>query len=331
MTPKEVHQLSEETGLSKLAIQDWHKRFIQECPSGSLSKERYINLYRSYYPRARNPDNYAQMFFTAFDDDRDQALNFREFLRVVAITQNTDEKAKIEIAYKAYNRNQLDNNLPRKNFQNAILSILDLIETQDDNNDDSNNKREKIIDWVMKCLSLDEKPEITRREFIRRCKEDANLCDFLAFRSVSKPNCPDGDLRGKEKYKISIKTGSEGKKLLGNKTSVTNANVYLILHGEKADTESILLQQSQTHKEPFDHGHTDIFTQFIPSLGEIKGATLWHTGEKNQGWYVENLLVTNETLNVTTSFPVERWLDAEEYDKMTKVELVPDQPPGYAQ
>ena len=124
LTAKELNQLSEETGLSKLSIQDWYKRFMHECPTGSISKERYINLYRSYYPRARNSDAYAQMLFTAFDDDRDQALNFREFLRVVTVSQGTDEKAKLELAYKAYNRNQSDANLSRKEFQNAITSNI---------------------------------------------------------------------------------------------------------------------------------------------------------------------------------------------------------------
>jgi neurocalcin delta len=332
LTSKELHQLSEETGLSKLAIQDWHKRFIHECPTGSISKERYINLYRSYYPRARNSDTYAQMLFTAFDDDRDQALNFREFLRVVTVSQGTDEKAKLELAYKAYNRNQSDANLSRKEIQHAVTAILNLVETQDENEgNNETDKRQTTIEWVMKRLGLDEKTEISKKEFIRRCKGDSNIYEFLAFHCVPKPNCPDGDLRGKEKYKIAVKTGTEGKKLILLKASGTDANVYLILNGEKASSDSILLQHSQTHKDPFEHGHTDIFTQFLPSLGKIKGATLWHTGDKSQGWYVDNIMITNETLNTTTYFPVQRWLDADEYDKMTKVELIPNQPPGYAQ
>jgi len=332
LATKELNQLSEETGLTKLAIQDWHKRFIHECPNGVISKERYINLYRSYYPRARNSDSYAQMLFTAFDDDRDQALNFREFLRVVTVSQGSDEKAKLELAYKAYNRNQSDANLTRKELQNALTAILNLVETQDDTNDSNDfDKRQTTIEWVMKRLGLDEKNEITKKEFIRRSKGDPTLYEFLAFHCVPKPNCPDGDLRGKDKYKIAVKTGTEGKRLLLFKASGTDANVYLILHGEKANSDSILLQSSQTHKDPFEHGHTDVFIQFLPSLGKIKGATLWHTGDKSQGWYVDNLMITNETLNITTFFPVQRWLDADEYDKKTKVELIPNQPPGYAQ
>ncbi|CAF2359800.1 unnamed protein product [Rotaria sp. Silwood2] len=332
LTSKELNQLSEETGLSKSSIQDWHKRFIQECPTGNISKERYINLYRSYYPRARNSDTYAQMLFTAFDDDRDQALNFREFLRVVSVSQGTDEKAKLELAYKAYNRNQSDANLTRKEIQNAVMAILNLVENQDetDENNDT-DKRQITIDWVMKRLGYDEKNDITKKEFIRRCKGDPNLYEFLAFHCVPKPNCPDGDLRGKEKYKIAVKTGTEGKRLVLLKASGTDANVYLIIHGEKASSDSIQLQNSQTHKDPFEHGHTDVFTQFLPTLGQIKSATLWHTGDKSQGWYVENLTITNETLNIITFFPVQRWLDSDEYDKMTKIELIPNQPPGYAE
>jgi Ca2+-binding EF-hand superfamily protein len=332
LAAKELNQLTEETGLSKIAIQDWHKRFIHECPTGSISKDRYINLYRSYYPRARNSDTYAQMLFTAFDDDRDQALNFREFLRVVTVSQGTDEKAKLELAYKAYNRNQSDTNLSRKELQNAIMAILNLVEIQEDTDENNEtDKRQATMEWAMKRLSLDEKNEITKKEFIRRCKGDPSLYEFLAFHCVPKPNCSDGDLRGKEKYKIAVKTGTEGKKLLLIKASGTDANVYLILHGENANSDSIHLQNSQAHKDPFEHGHTDVFTQFLPSLGKIKGATLWHTGDKSQGWYVESLMITNESSNITTYFPVQRWLDADEHDKMTKVDLVPNQPPGYNQ
>ena len=332
LTSKELTQLTDETGLSKLAIQDWHRRFIQECPTGHISKERYINLYRSYYPRARNSDAYAQMLFLAFDDDRDQALNFREFLRVVTVSQGTDDKAKLELAYKAYNRNQSDANLSRKELQNAVTAILNLVDTHDDSEDHSQtDKRQTTIDWVMKRLGLDEKTEITKKEFLRRCKADPNVYEFLAFHCVPKPNCPDGDLRGKEKYKFAVATGSEGKRFILAKTAGTDANVYLILHGEKAQSESIQLQHSQTHKDPFENGNTDIFTHFLPPLGNIKGATLWHTGDKSQGWYVDNIMVTNETANSTTFFPVQRWLDGDEYDKKTKVDLIPNQPPGYEQ
>ena len=332
LTSKELNQLSEETGLSKISIQDWHRRFINECPTGTISKERYLNLYRSYYPRAKNSDNYAQMLFTAFDEDRDQALNFREFLRVVTISQGNDEKAKLELAYKAYNRNQGDANLNRREFQNAIHAILNLIETNDDNEEqDDGNKRQLTVDWAMKRLGLDEKNEITKKEFLRRCKADPHLYEFLAFHCVPKPNCADGDLSGKEKYKILVQTGSKGKKFLIARTAGTDANVYLILHGEERSSDVIHLQHSQTHRDPFENGHSDVFTQFLPLIGKIKGATLWHTGDNSQGWYVEQVQVINESTNATYNFPVQRWLDADEYDKKTKIELIPDQLPGYAE
>jgi Ca2+-binding EF-hand superfamily protein len=331
LSPKDLNSLSEETGLSKSSIQDWHKRFMNECPTGSISKERYTNLYRSYYPRALNSDAYAQMLFVAFDDDNDQALNFREFLRVVTVSQGTDEKTKLELAYKAYNRNQSETNLSRKELQNAVTAILNLVETQNDSEENpETDKRQQTIDWAMKRLGFDEKNEITKKDFVRRCKADSSLYDFLAFHCVPKPNCSDGDIRDKEKYKITIKTGSEGKKF-ALRTSGTDAHVYLILKGEKKDSDAIHLQYSQSHKDPFENGHTDVFTHFLPPLGKITGATLWHTGDQSQGWFVESLAVANETINQTIYFPIQRWLDSDQYDKMTKIDLVPNQTPGYAE
>lgn len=303
---------------------------MQEFPKGTISKDRYLAVYRSYYPRARNTDTYATMLFTAFDEDRDQLLNFREFLRVVGVSKGTDEKAKLELAFKAYNRNQADANLSRKELQNAVLAILNLVEVKENMDDkQDSDKHQATFDWAVKRLGYEDKNDISKKDFVKRCKGDPELYEFLGFHCVPKPNCSDGDLRGKDKYKISIKTGTEGKKL-GISKAGTDANVYLILHGEKAHSESIQLQHSQTNKNMFEHGQTDVFTNFLPMLGKIKGATLWHTGDKNQGWFVESMTVTNETTNKTTQFPVQRWLDLDTHDKMTKVELKPNETPGYA-
>ncbi|CAF1372074.1 unnamed protein product, partial [Didymodactylos carnosus] len=251
---------------------------------------------------------------------------FREFLRVVSVSQGTDEKAKLELAYKAYNRNNSDT-LNRKEFQQAVHAILDLIETRENNGEENVHKRDDTLQWAMKKLSLDEKDDIAKKEFVRRCTKDEKLYEFLAFHSVPKPNCSDSNLNGKEKWKIAVKTGSEGKKII--RGAGTDANVYLKLVGEQGSTEPIQLQHSQTHKNMFENGNTDVFTMFLPVVGKVRGATLWHTGNKDQGWFVDTLTVENESTNTQTHFPVQRWLDLDQFDGKTKVDLVPNQPPGY--
>ncbi|CAF3741947.1 unnamed protein product [Rotaria sordida] len=39
----------------------------------------------------------------------------------------------------------------------------------------------------------------------------------------------------------------------------------------------------------------------------------------------------DETFNIKTYFPVHRWVHVDEYHKMTKIGLILNQPPGYAQ
>ena len=107
------------------------------------------------------------------------------------------------------------------------MAMLDLTETQDDVDAiNHRDKRHTTVEWVMKCLDLNEKSNITKREFIRCYKGDSNMYEFLAFRSVLKPNFSDGDLHGKEKYKIVIETDAEGMKLALSKGTGIIASVY---------------------------------------------------------------------------------------------------------
>lgn len=49
----------------------------------------------------------------------------------------------------------------------------------------------------------------------------------------------------------------------------TDANVFLIIFGEYGDSGEIPLKNSETHKDKFERGHTDVFSlQDMLSLGK---------------------------------------------------------------
>ena len=63
-------------------------------------------------------------------------------------------------------------------------------------------------------------------------------------------------------YKVDVITGD----LNG---SGTDANVFLIIFGEYGDSGEIALKNSETYKDKFERGHTDIFIlKDILSLGK---------------------------------------------------------------
>ena len=52
--------------------------------------------------------------------------------------------------------------------------------------------------------------------------------------------------------------------------SGTDANVFLIIFGENGDSGEIPLKNSETYKDKFERGHTDVFVfKDILSLGKV--------------------------------------------------------------
>ena len=50
----------------------------------------------------------------------------------------------------------------------------------------------------------------------------------------------------------------------------TDANVFLIIFGEYGDSGEIALKNSETYKDKFERGHTDVFMlSDILSLGKV--------------------------------------------------------------
>ena len=93
------------------------------------------------------------------------------------------------------------------------------------------------------------------------------------------------------------------KNFLNNKTfklklnrmgSGTNANVFLILYGEKGQSGKLKLKQSTTNKDAFEKGKTDVFKVISPNIGNITKINISHDGSgAGSGWFCETIEVTN--------------------------------------
>ena len=81
----------------------------------------------------------------------------------------------------------------------------------------------------------------------------------------------------------------------GNKLgSGTDANVFLIIYGDKGQTNKIPLNKSLSNKNPFEKGTKDLFKVIISSVGEISKINISHDGKgAGAGWYVESIEITN--------------------------------------
>jgi lipoxygenase homology domain-containing protein 1 len=103
------------------------------------------------------------------------------------------------------------------------------------------------------------------------------------------------------KYKILVHTGDK-------RGAGTDANVFVILQGEKGDSGKRALESAGNN---FERGKVDTFGIEVFDLGELKQITVGHDGSGfGSGWFLDYVIVRDETLrNKEYKFQCGRWLD----------------------
>jgi hypothetical protein len=103
------------------------------------------------------------------------------------------------------------------------------------------------------------------------------------------------------KYKILVHTGDK-------RGAGTDANVFVILHGDKGDSGKRVLESAGNN---FERGRVDTFGIEAFDFGELQKITVGHDGSGfGSGWYLDNVIIRDETLrNKEYKFQCGRWLD----------------------
>lgn len=93
----------------------------------------------------------------------------------------------------------------------------------------------------------------------------------------------DGPAR-EELYVVHVETSNKAK-------AGTDAKVFLQIYGERIRTDKLQLKKSETHKNPFEKGHTDVFKLFLPNLGRIEKIVIGHDNSgSGPGWHLKGKL-----------------------------------------
>ncbi len=87
-----------------LVVEDWHRCFHKDCPSGQLTIDEFKKIYAQFFP-AGDSSAFAEHVFRRFDTDRNQRITFREFLTALSITAKGSLEEKLDWAFGLYDTN----------------------------------------------------------------------------------------------------------------------------------------------------------------------------------------------------------------------------------
>ncbi|VDK78623.1 unnamed protein product [Dibothriocephalus latus] len=72
---------------------------FRDCPSGQLSKKKFIEVYSGFFPDG-DADQFCTHVFRTFDKDNSGKIDFKEFLLAINITSGGQPKEKLDWAFQ---------------------------------------------------------------------------------------------------------------------------------------------------------------------------------------------------------------------------------------
>lgn len=175
LSKEDIEMLLKRTCFSRRQIKQWYKGFMKDCPSGELSRAKFLSIYQMLFPDGKAGAFYEHVFRT-FDEDGSGRIDFKEFLQAIGITQDGKPEEKLELAFRLYD---IDRNgrIEEHEMAEIIRAIYLMTET-----DPTIITEAPIIRTRNIFAKMDSNSDgvLTKEEFIRGCLNDEDLYKLLA-------------------------------------------------------------------------------------------------------------------------------------------------------
>jgi len=177
ISKEDMDFLQQKTDLDKSTIEEWYEGFLKDCPSGELSKEKFIAMYSKIFPSG-NADNFSQNIFRTFDTNNSGTIDFREFMLALHVTSKGSPEEKLSWAFRMYD---VDGNgsIEFAEMKRVVGAVYEMLGTEAGTTGKAQELFAKMDQNSDGCVS--------QEEFIAVCKQASKTKTFSTS-SKAAPN-----------------------------------------------------------------------------------------------------------------------------------------------
>ncbi|XP_075052334.1 guanylyl cyclase-activating protein 2 [Mixophyes fleayi] len=173
--------LSEESNRVEIDVaelQEWYKKFVVECPSGTL----FMHEFKRFFGVTDNQEaaDYVEHMFRAFDKNGDNTIDFLEYVAALNLVLRGKLEHKLKWTFKVYDR---DGNgcIDKTELLEIVESIYNLKKVCRQGQDDRSPllSPEEVVERIFLLVDENGDGQLSLDEFIDGARKDKWVMKML--------------------------------------------------------------------------------------------------------------------------------------------------------
>ncbi|NP_001011660.1 guanylate cyclase activator 1g [Danio rerio] len=161
----------EEEEVELTEIQPLYTRFMKVCPSGALHLHEFRRIF-GVQSSSEEEALYMETIFKSFDTNRDNVIDFMEFVAAVHLVLRGNLEDRLKWSFKVYDRDE-NGKLDRQEVIHVIRILCKLKKNR------INMTPVEICDRIFELLDENNDGQISLSEFLEGAEKDAWIMDLL--------------------------------------------------------------------------------------------------------------------------------------------------------
>ena len=177
---KDLDFLKAYTCFDENVILVWYSNFMQDCPYGELTQDKFLELNGLFFPSYFYAEKFCEHFFTTFDTDLNGYLDFKEYLLAINKINAETPEDKLKVAFRILDLNG-NGKLSFSEMTNFIEVIFKMPLVDDTTMKNAVIESAKNIFLKM---GKNEYEFLTEKEFVEICLQDDLLLQNMLLQST---------------------------------------------------------------------------------------------------------------------------------------------------